>query len=115
MKPEEGKAIVTGIVEQWSKIYIKQVFFKSEANNILQYYVEFSKPSKDKPIPEGVVNVFFDIILGEGQEYDIEFSFESESLKHKLGATEADNKTLRNKDMFQSWIDRVLENKFKIK
>ena len=36
MKPEEGKAIVTGIVEQWSKIYIKQVFFKSEANNILQ-------------------------------------------------------------------------------
>ena len=62
----------------------------------IRYYVEFSKPSKDKPIPEGVVNVFFDIILGDGDDYEIEFSFESESLKHKLGKTEKDNKTMRD-------------------
>ena len=49
-----------------------------------RYYVEFSKPSKDKPIPEGIVNVFFDLIL-DGEGYEIEFSFESESLKHKIG------------------------------
>jgi len=40
--------------------------------------------------------------------YDIEFQFESESLRHKL------NNTMR-KNMFESWIDRVLENKLKIK
>ena len=77
-------------------------YSRSRLTSLLhRYYVEFSKPSKDKPIPEGVVNVFFDIILGEGDDYDIEFNFESESLKHKLGATESENKTLRNKDMFQ--------------
>ena len=56
--------------------------------------MEFSKPSKDKPIPEGVVNVFFDIIQRDADEYDIRFSFESESLKHSL------DKTMRP-DMFQ--------------
>jgi hypothetical protein len=85
MRPEEGKAIVTDIVETWSKIYIKQIFFKSEHGNVLQYFVEFSKPTKEKPIPEGIVNVYFDIIQGDGDDYEIEFSFESESLKHKLG------------------------------
>ena len=59
-----------------------------------RYYVEFSKPSKDKPIPEGVVNVFFNIIQREQDDFEIEFSFESESLKHKL------DKTMRP-DMFQ--------------
>lgn len=47
--------------------------------------MEFSKPTKEKPIPEGIVNVYFDIIQGDGDDYEIEFSFESESLKHKLG------------------------------
>lgn len=44
----------------------------------------------------------------DGEEYEVEFNFENESLKHKLDNTMRTN-------MFQSWIDRVLENKHKIK
>ena len=36
MRPEDGKTIVTNIVAEWSKIYIKQVFFKQEHGNVLQ-------------------------------------------------------------------------------
>ena len=41
-----------------------------------RYYVEFSKPDKLRPIPEGTVKVYFDITIGDGpDEYDIEFNF----------------------------------------
>lgn len=36
MKLEEGKAVVTEIVEKWSRIYTKQVFCKQETGNTLQ-------------------------------------------------------------------------------
>ena len=53
-----------------------------------RYYVEFSKPDKLRPIPEGTVKVYFDITIGDGpDEYDIEFNFENESLKHRLDST----------------------------
>ena len=52
-----------------------------------RYSVEFSKPSKQKPIPEGTVKVLFDIIQMDGDEYEVEFNFENESLKHKLDNT----------------------------
>lgn len=85
------------------------MFFGAEYGNVLQYYVEFSKPDKLRPIPEGTVKVFFDITMGDSaDDYDIEFNFENESLKHRLDST-------MREDMFQSWIDRVLENKHKIK
>ena len=62
---------------------------------VCRYYVEFSKPSKDKPIPEGTVKVFFDIIQGDTpDDYQIEFNFENESLRHKLDST-------MRSDMFQ--------------
>ena len=52
-----------------------------------------------KPIPEGTVKVFFDIIFNEDapahmDPYEVEFNFENESLKHKL------NNTMR-KNMFE--------------
>jgi len=61
--------------------------------------VEFSKPHATKPIPEGTVKVFFNIIQlqsenGDDNGYEIEFNFENESLKHKL------NNTMR-KNMFE--------------
>ena len=78
-------------------------------SQLYRYYVEFSKPDKLRPIPEGTVKVFFDITVGDqAGEYDIEFNFENESLKHRMDST-------MREDMFQSWIDRVLENKHKIK
>ena len=53
-----------------------------------RYYVEFSKPDKLRPIPEGTVKVYFDITVGEtAGEYDVEFNFENESLKHRLDST----------------------------
>ena len=62
---------------------------------INRYYVEFSKPDKLRPIPEGTVKVFFDITVGDGpEEYDIEFNFENESLKHRMDST-------MREDMFQ--------------
>ena len=70
-------------------------------NNILifyvsfRYFVEFSKPDKLRPIPEGTVKVFFDITVGDNAgEYDIEFNFENESLKHRMDST-------MREDMFQ--------------
>lgn len=62
---------------------------------MLQYYVEFSKPDKLRPIPEGTVKVFFDITMGDSaDDYDIEFNFENESLKHRMDST-------MREDMFQ--------------
>ena len=53
-----------------------------------RYFVEFSKPDKLRPIPEGTVKVYFDITVGDGpDEYEIEFNFENESLKHRLDST----------------------------
>ena len=60
-----------------------------------RYYVEFSKPDKLRPIPEGTVKVFFDITVdGDKDEYDVEFNFENESLKHRMDST-------MREDMFQ--------------
>ena len=60
-----------------------------------RYWVEFSKPRMDKPIPEGTVKVFFYIITNdENDDFEIEFRFENESLTHSL------NRTMRT-NMFQ--------------
>ena len=40
-----------------------------------------------KPIPEGTVMVYFSIIEAEAGNYEVEFNFENESLKHKKGNT----------------------------
>ena len=44
----------------------------------------------------------------DSSPYKVEFNFESESLRHTM------DKTMR-KNMFEKWIDRVLEKKLKIK
>ena len=41
-------------------------------------------------------------------EHEVEFSFENESLKHRVG------NTMRAKK-YESWVDSVLEKKLKIK
>lgn len=76
--------------------------------NRLNYEVEFSKPHPTKPIPEGTVKVYFSIIVNKDGGYDIEFNFESESLMHTI------DKTMRT-NMFESWINKVLEKKLIIK
>lgn len=50
------------IVDEWSKMYINQVFYTNSYENIHDYYVEFSRPAKLKPIPQGTVKVYFYII-----------------------------------------------------
>ena len=54
------------------------------------------------------MKVYFYVIDRASMEPKIEFNFESESLRHKIGNTMRTN-------MFEKWIDRVLENKLKIK
>ena len=49
--------------------------------------MEFSKPKNMKPIPEGTVKVYFNVIELENFEHEVEFHFENESLKHKVGNT----------------------------
>jgi len=78
------------------------------SSNRFSFEVEFSKPLVNKPIPEGTVKVFFSIIETGASQWIVEFFFENESLKHKLDSTMRTN-------MFEKWIDRVLENKLKIK
>ena len=36
MKVEEGQSIIKDIVNEWSKVYINQVFFENEFSNILK-------------------------------------------------------------------------------
>lgn len=115
MNAEEGKKIVKSIVDEWSQIYINQVFYDKSFNNVHHYYVEFSRPHKMKPIPESRVKVYFYIVETSDEEhhdpdkpYRVEFNFESESLRHTM------DKTMR-KNMFEKWIDRVLDKKSKIK
>lgn len=78
--------------------------------NIYSYEVEFSKPKNIKPIPEGTVKVYFYVIdLDENNnEYEVEFNFENESLRHRKGITMRAN-------MYESWINNVLEKKLKVK
>ena len=68
-----------------------------------RYSVEFSKPDKLRPIPEGTVKVFFDITMGETPEepYDVEFNFENESLKHRIDPRGAAFGGTMRQDMFQ--------------
>ena len=54
---------------------------------ICSYEVEFSKPKNMKPIPEGTVKVYFSIIEAEDGNLEVEFNFENESLKHRVGNT----------------------------
>jgi hypothetical protein len=70
--------------------------------------VEFSKPKNMKPIPEGTVKVYFSVIEAEAGSHEIEFNFENESLNHRAGNTMRSN-------MYESWINCVLEKKLKIK
>lgn len=70
--------------------------------------VEFSKPKNMKPIPEGTVKVYFSVIEAEAGSHEVIFNFENESLKHKAGNSMRGN-------MYESWINNVLEKKLKIK
>jgi len=70
--------------------------------------VEFSKPKNVKPIPEGTVKVIFNVIETYNGGTEVEFFFENESLKHKAGNTMRSN-------MYESWINNVLEKKLKVK
>ena len=108
MNEDKGKEIVSNLVNVWSKIYIIQIFFSSQVGNVWQYEVEFSKPKNIKPIPDGTVKVFFNIFQGMEELYEVEFNFENESLIHKKGSTMRAN-------MYESWIDRVLEKKLMVK
>jgi hypothetical protein len=84
MRTEDGEGIISKIVEGWSKVYTKQISALGAYANILQYEVEFSLPNQTKPIPDRTVRVTFNIIQHNDGNYDIEFNFENESLKHKL-------------------------------
>jgi Ca2+-binding EF-hand superfamily protein len=117
MKPATGERIVKDIVNQWSQIYVNQVFFLKSHENIHQFRVEFSRPHKTKPIPEATVKVDFYVIDKAGkdvpepkqdEDYSVEFNFENESLRHTL------HQTMR-KTTFEAWLDRILEKKIKIK
>ena len=64
---------------------------KFQEQQLFSYEVEFSKPLQTKPIPEGTVKVYFDVISidepGQPKRHEVEFNFENESLKHKYGNT----------------------------
>jgi len=52
--------------------------------------------------------VYFNVIETDSGDADVEFNFENESLKHKKGRTMRAN-------MYESWINNVLEKKLKVK
>jgi len=99
----------------------------NKLNTKYSFEVEFSIPKKIKPIPEGTVKVYFTVMDAEegtaGTEgYDVEFNFENESLKHRIGNTMRSNMyEVRFYNLFfinyqlKSWINTVLEKKLKVK
>lgn len=124
----KGKYICADIIERWSKVYTKQVFFIKQEGNCWGYSVEFSKPLNQKPIPEGTMKIQMTVIdqgdepVNEAYEsakdgtlfdkdyrYEVEFSFENESLIHKY-----ERSTMRT-SRFESWINNVIEKKLKTK
>ena len=52
--------------------------------------------------------MYFNVIETDSGDADVEFNFENESLKHKKGRTMRAN-------MYESWINNVLEKKLKVK
>ena len=72
------------------------------------FEVEFSKPKDMKPIPEGTVKVYFNVTPTDDGSWDVEFFFENESLRHRKDVTMRGN-------MYESWINNVLEKKLKVK
>ena len=117
MNEERGDELVTSIIERWSKIYTHQIHYLETKENVYQYEVEFSMPKNIMPIPGATVKVYFSLIdleelkpmdIGEDTRFEYEFNFENESLIHKL-----DSSTMRT-NMFESWINKLLEKKFKI-
>ena len=112
-----GQELVKKIVSDWSKIYINQVFYLETRVNVWQYEVEFSMPKNKTPIPAATVKIYFSIIDTEqvddtdgadNERFEYEFNFENESLIHKLN-----DQTMRT-NMFESWINNLIEKKFKI-
>ena len=81
MKPEEGLKIIKEIVNEWSQVYINQVFYVNSLQNVHHFQVEFSRPTKVKPMTEGTVKVEFYVIDKEPESsptedsYDVEFNF----------------------------------------
>jgi N-acetylglutamate synthase-like GNAT family acetyltransferase len=57
-----GDQLVKAIINEWSKEYIKQVFFMENRVNVWQYEVEFSLPKNTTPIPAATVKVYFSVI-----------------------------------------------------
>ena len=108
MNEAKGKEVVSKIVNEWTKVYIIQIFFLTNVGNVWQYEVEFSKPKQIKPIPEGTAKVYFSVMEVEGGQSEVEFNFENESLKHRIGITMRGN-------MYESWVDNVLAKKLTIK
>ena len=103
---EMGLATIKKIVESWSKIFIKQIFFidhHEAAVTHWTYQVEFSIPLIQKPIPSGTTQCSFTIVdnyLNENPN-DLIFNFQNESLRHKLDNTMRTN-------MFESWIFSII-------
>ena len=108
MNETKAKEIVQKMVNEWSKVYINQVFFlQKQEGEIYTFKVEFSKPKNIAPIPAGTVFVYF-MVYEENDETVVEFNFENESLRHKAGFTMRSN-------MYESWINNTLEKKLKVK
>mmetsp|Transcript_13562 Transcript_13562/g.25582 ORF Transcript_13562/g.25582 Transcript_13562/m.25582 type:complete len:522 (-) Transcript_13562:2647-4212(-) len=103
-----GLEIVEGLVGPWTTRYAH--FVKFEDCEIYRYHfsVEFSKPTALKPVPEASVKVHFNIDFRNQQQPDVKFQFENESLQHRP------ERTLRM-SQFELWIDRIYNDKTKIK
>lgn len=108
MDENRAKEIVQKTVDEWSRVFTNQVFFSQQEANLFVFEVEFSKPTDTKPITVGTVKCFFTVIDNGDGDHELEFNFENESLQHKVG------NTMRN-TMYEKWIDKLLENKLKVK
>ena len=87
MDEAQCKQIVQDLVDTWSGVFTNQVFFCNQEGNVWCYEVEFSMPKETKPITEGTVKVFFYITDLGDESHELDFNFENESLRHRLGCT----------------------------
>lgn len=78
--------------------------FVEKTGDFLHYETTFSLPTKTKPVPTAIVLVHWYLKDKPGKQIAMEWSFEHDLLRNTNGKSIRDNQ-------FESWIDRILENK----
>lgn len=85
MSEERGRRAIEDLVRKWTSKYLYHITFLKKDGPELQYMVEFSLPTPDKPVSISTVQVYFFVKEATGGATDLKYRFEKDSLVHTPG------------------------------